>query len=147
VDSCSLYSLGAYFTASIAAAAARECRASSRALPEALTDLGKFAVPLTEEFGRPAPDIRTTLSTVNKYAENFEVPGLFSRFCKNILLLFSAFLRSGKNSSEKTELAFIWKRELGVAFNASDTYNIKETMVMEHLAVKLKDALAECATL
>jgi hypothetical protein len=147
VDNRSLYFLGAYFVASIAAAAARKCRNAGRTLPGVLADLGKFVVPLAEEFGRPAPDIRTTLFTVGRHTENFEVPGLFARFCKNILLLLSVFLRNGKSSAEKTELAFIWKRELGAAFNASDIYNIKETMVMEHLAVKLKNALAECVAL
>jgi DNA polymerase-3 subunit gamma/tau len=145
VDNRSLYSLGAYFTASIAAAAVRECRDAGRAPPGVLADLGKFAVPLAEEFGRPAPDIRTTLFTVGKHTDNFEIPGLFARFCKNILFLLSAFLRGGESSAEKTELVVVWKRELGAAFNASDTYNIKETMVMERLAVKLKDAFAESA--
>ncbi|MDR2143879.1 MAG: DNA polymerase III [Treponema sp.] len=144
-DSRALYSLGAYFTASIAAAAARECMNAGRAPPGVLADLGKFAVPLAEEFGRPAPDIRTALFTVGKHTDNFEVPGLFARFCKNILFLLSAFLRGGESSAEKIELVFVWKRELGAAFNASDTYNIKETMVMERLAVKLKDAIAERA--
>jgi hypothetical protein len=145
VDNRSLYSLGAYFAASVAAAAVRERGASNRAPSGALTGLGKFAVPASEEggFGRPAPDIRTTLSTVNKHAENFEIPGLFSRFCKNILLLLSAFLRNGESSVEKTELVLAWKRELGAAFGASDTYNIKETMVMEHLTEKLVSAAAD----
>jgi DNA polymerase-3 subunit gamma/tau len=140
VDNRSLYSLGAYFTASIAAAAVRE-----RAGPvsAALTSLGKFAVAASEEFGRPAPDIGTSLATVNRHTENFEIPGLFSRFCKNILLLLSAFLRGGEGGAEKTELVLVWKRGLAEAFGASDTYNIRETVVMEHLAVKLKDALAE----
>jgi DNA polymerase-3 subunit gamma/tau len=145
VDNRSLYSLGAYFAASIAAAAVRERRNGGRAPSGVLADLGTFAVPLAEEFGRPAPDIRTTLVTVGKHTDNFEIPGLFARFCKNILFLLSAFLRDGESGAEKTELVLVWKRELDAAFNASDTYNIKETMVMEHLAVKLKDAFAECA--
>jgi hypothetical protein len=151
VDNRSLYSLGAYFTASIAAAAARKCkaagrapgRAAGRALSGAVADLGKFAVPLAEEFGRPAPDIRTTLFTVNKHADNFEIPGLFARFCKNILFLLSAFLRGGESGAEKTELVLVWKRELAGAFGAVDTYNIKETLVMERLAETLANAMAD----
>ncbi|MDR0403179.1 MAG: DNA polymerase III [Treponema sp.] len=142
VDNASLYSLGAYFTASIAAAAVRERGAAGTTPPDALADLEKFAVPLAEKFGRPAPDIRTILFTLNKHTDNFEVPGLFARFCKNILLLLSAFLRGGESCGEKTELVCIWKRELTDAFGASDTYNIKETMVMEQLALRLKNTCA-----
>jgi DNA polymerase-3 subunit gamma/tau len=151
VDNRSLYSLGAYFVASIAAAAVRECkaggraagRAGGRAPPGAVVELGKFAVPAAEEFGRPAPDIRTTLFTVGKHTDNFEIPGLFARFCKNILFLLSAFLRGGGSGVEKTELVRIWKRELDAAFNASDTYNIKETLVMERLAETLANVMAD----
>ena len=91
----------------------------------------------------PAPDIGTALSTVNKHAENFEIPGLFLRFCKNILLLLSAFLRGAESGAEKTELVLVWKRELADAFGASDTYNIKETLVMERLAETLANAMAD----
>ncbi|MDR1506420.1 MAG: DNA polymerase III [Treponema sp.] len=162
VDNRSLYSLGAFFVASIAASVLGPHRTDVSGITGALVELERFADSLAEAggFGRPAPgtpaggrpdrgsppDTGTTLSTVHKGAENFEVPGVFSRFCKNILLLLSAFLRGGENSREKTEVALVWKRALGNAVIAEDTYNIRGTLVMERLSGQLKSALAErCA--
>jgi DNA polymerase-3 subunit gamma/tau len=143
VDKAALYPLGAYFTASVAAAAARELKALGRPLCEALLDLGTFSAPLSEE-GKSAPDLRTAAALVFKSAENFEIPGLFQSFCKNILELLSAWLRAeGGFPPEKTRIAGIWKTGLDNAVAAAETYKIQKTLVFERLGEYLKQALIE----
>jgi DNA polymerase-3 subunit gamma/tau len=146
VDNAALYPLGAYFTASVAAAAAREIRGRGRSFPEALADLGKFAAPFSEEGdqGKPEPELRTAAARIFKSAENFEIPGLFQGFCKTVLELISAWLRAGDDGGllpEKTRIAGIWKTALDNAVTASELYNIQKALVFDRLGEHLKNAL------
>ena len=159
VDKRTFYPMAAYFAASAAASALRALKARAResSPPEAgaLVSLGKFSAPLSEEggMGRPAPDLRTAQAQIFKNAGKFEIPGLFSNFCKNLLALLSAWLRSQDEAetgggadntglrAHKARIAGIWKTELDSAFTAVDTYNIQTALVFERLGENLKNAL------
>jgi DNA polymerase-3 subunit gamma/tau len=155
VDKRTLYPLAAYFAASAAAAALRALKVRGGASPEtaALISLGKFSAPVSEEggMGRPAPDFRTARAQIFKNAEKFEIPGLFSNFCKNIMALLSSWLRTQDEpengmdgaglQAHKARIAEVWKTELDSAFTAVDTYNIQTALVFERLGENLKNAL------
>jgi DNA polymerase-3 subunit gamma/tau len=141
--SAGLYPLGAYFAASVAAAALRSCPNGPET--EILVDLGKFSAPLAEAggAGRPAPDLDTAREKIFKNTDGFAVSGLFEGFCKNILALLSAWLRGPGPEplrARRIRAAGIWKTELDNACSAC-AYNIPRTLVFERLGECLKNAL------
>jgi DNA polymerase-3 subunit gamma/tau len=138
-----LFALGAYFTASVSAAAVRSLRGKNRTLPEALVDLGKYAAPLAEQGGlaRSAPDIKTAIAELLKKTDNFETPGLLAQFCRGIQHLFSSWLREGEGYPEKTRFTDLWREEIGRAFTAADLYNITASLVLERLGENLKNVM------
>jgi DNA polymerase-3 subunit gamma/tau len=140
VSGGALYPLGAYFPASVTAEALRVLKPRA---PPVLVELGKFSAPVAEAggMGRPAPDMKSAIAHVFYKAEHFDIPGVFSGFCKNILSLLSAWTRTGEVSPEKIKVLEIWKTELANAFIASDSYNIQIAGVFERLGENLKRAL------
>lgn len=141
--SAGLYPLGAYFAASIAAAALRACPRGPEA--ETLVDLGKFSAPLAEAggAGRPAPDLDAAREKIFKTTDGFAVSGLFDGFCKNILVLLSAWLRGPAPEplrARRIRAAGIWKTELDNA-RAACAYNIPRPLVFERLGECLKNGL------
>ena len=145
VKSDTLYSLGAFFAASIAAEAVREGRARGRASPPELIDLGKFSAGIAEKggVGRPAGSARDTLQKVLSEAGQFDIPGLFTRFLQECTALISAWRRNGNDSLdlEKTNTAELWRRELNRSAAESETFNISPPMVLEKLAETLKTGM------
>ncbi|MDR0600735.1 MAG: DNA polymerase III [Treponema sp.] len=138
-----LYPLGAFFAASVAAEAARGLRRKRRDIPPVLADLGKFAVPIAGEAGmsRPAEDFKGALETILKGADNFEVPGLWRQFLRNIESFLSAWLRNGQGGPEKSVWAGLWLRELNRAAAETGSYNIAPPMALERLLEALKTGI------
>jgi len=148
VNSATLYFVGAFFTASVAAEAVRALRTQRRGIPAVLADLGKFAAPIGEEggLGRPAENVKSALEKVMGAAEGFETPGLFVRFLQQCSAVLSAWLRSGDADgtnigAEKTACAGLWLRELKRTMTESDLFNINPFMALERLFEALKTGM------
>ena len=168
VKSEMLYSLGAFFAASVAAEAVREGRArgwvystgqtegnaanecprsSFLNTPAVLIDLGKFTAHIAEAgaMGRPADDVKEALQKVLGAAEQFDIPGLFTRFLQQCSAIISSWLRSGDAnqdiSLEKSIVAELWHRELNQSMVENDSFNIGPPMVLERLFEALKTGM------
>ena len=144
VKSDTLYVLGAFFAASVAAEAAREGRAMGRVYSTVLINLGKFTARIAESgaMGRPAGNAKEALQKVLGMAEQFEIPGLFVRFLQQCSALVAAWLRSEDNdqdsSPEKSIMAELWQRELNRSMAENDSFNINPRLVLERLFEALK---------
>jgi len=168
VKSDTLYALGAFFAASVAAEAVRETRVKNRAystgqtnvnaanegllgsspdIPEVLIDLGKYTADIAETgaMGRPAGSVKEAIQKVLDTAEQFEIPGLFRRFLKHCSALISSWLHNKGNnpnsSLEKSIAAELWHRELNRSAAENDSFNIGPPMVLERLFEALKTGM------
>ena len=138
VSSHTLFSLGSFFAASVAAEVAREKKAQGKEIPDVLIDFGKFSAHIAEEgdMGRPALNEKIAIEKVLGTAEGFEISGLFIRFLQQCSALVSAWLRCKDNSDaspEKSVLADVWRKELNRSFMEKDTFNINPLMILEKL--------------
>ena len=144
VKNDTLYVLGAFFAASVAAETVRESRAKGVATPAVIIDLGKFATRISETggMGRPAANVKDALQKVISTAEQFEIPGLFARFLRQCSALISAWLRDDSAvSSEKTTATELWRGQLNQAMAENDVYNISPPMALERLFEALKTGM------
>ena len=138
-----LFSLGAFFSASVAAETVRELQKKQQEIPVQLVELGKFTVPIAEEgsIGRPAGNVKNTLEKVIGTAEGFEISGLFTQFLQQCSAVISAWLRSGEQSAKKTAWADMWRNELNQSILEHNSYNVSPLMTMERLFEKLRTGM------
>jgi DNA polymerase-3 subunit gamma/tau len=153
VNSDTLYGLGAFFTASIAANAVLALKKEGRKIPPALEDMGKYAAPIAEKsgMGRPALNGKDALDKILAETEHFGIPGLFTGFLRQCCALLSRWLRGGgqesadalvEKSADKTAYADLWRRELEKSGAEHDTFNISPPLVLERLFEALKTGMA-----
>jgi DNA polymerase-3 subunit gamma/tau len=135
-----LHALGAYLASSVAAEAVRELRRRMKEIPPVLVELGKFFTPLAEAegMGRPAADFKTLLAKIFADTGNFEIPGLFPQFFRELGALISLWLRSGRGSPEKALCAAAWRREINRSLVEADSFNISLPTVLERFLDALK---------
>jgi len=153
VKSHTLFPLGAFFAASVAAEAVRERRARGQEPTGLLTRFGKFAAQIAEEgdMGRPAINAKSAIEKVLGTAEGFEIPGLFLQFLQQCSAFISAWLRCGEGAGtadntsiagiEKTLCADLWRKELNRSKVESDSFNITPIMALERLFESLKTGM------
>jgi DNA polymerase-3 subunit gamma/tau len=144
VNSDTLYALGAFFTASVAANAVLALKKENRAIPHELEDIGKYAAPIAEQngMGRPALNGKDALDKILAATENFSIPGLFTGFLRQCCAVIEQWLRVGQSGPGKTACADLWRRELQKAGAEHDTFNISPTLVLERLFEALKTGMA-----
>jgi DNA polymerase-3 subunit gamma/tau len=138
-----LYALGAYLASSVAAEAARELQRRMKEIPPILLDQGKFFTRVAEEegMGRPAANYKTLLEKILRDADNFDIPGLFSQFFRELGALVSRWLRSGQGSPEKALWAARWRREINQGLVEADSFNIAVPTVLERFLETLKTGM------
>ena len=144
VKSETLYSLGAFFTASVAAAP------YSKKTP-IMEDLKSFASGLAHKggLGQPAADCKNTLAKILSLAEQFEIPGLFKRFLQQCCNVLSSWLLyydrdsfpGKKESMERTLCIDHWRKEFNQSLLEYETYNISPSVVLEGLYERLKTGM------
>jgi DNA polymerase-3 subunit gamma/tau len=137
-----LYVLGAYFAASVAAETVRELRKKRREIPGILSELESFTGPIAEKsgMGRSGADFKSTLAAIMGAAENFAIPGLLSQFFTQLGSLLSQWLRAG-GSAEKSAWTDLWRRELNRSRVEADSFNIASPLVLEKLLENLKTGM------
>jgi DNA polymerase-3 subunit gamma/tau len=142
-----LYPLAAFFAASVTAASLDEIRRQGGPLPEELAALDRYTSAIAEQggLGEEAGDIRGVLAGTLKGAQNFEVPGLFSRFLGLLLTLVSAGLWGEPPGQEKIALGDIWLRAVREAEEAAGTYNQRPPVVLDRLFTELRRAMTAYA--
>jgi DNA polymerase-3 subunit gamma/tau len=138
-----LYALGAYLASSVAAEAVRELRSRMREIPPILLDQGKFFTGIAEGegMGRPAVNYKTLLAKILTDTDNFEIPGLFSQFFRELGSLISRWLRSGRGSPEKALWAARWRKEINRSLVEADSFNIAVPTVLERFLETLKTGM------
>ncbi|MDR0555093.1 MAG: DNA polymerase III [Treponema sp.] len=141
-----LYALAACFTASLAYRGARALR--NRKLPDVLVFLGKYTTSIAEAAGlERTGDAGAAVAQVLAGTENFDAPGLFSRFLKNILSLVSESLRSAPVSGgvppEGISLAEAMKRLTAEAASAVGVYNQSPALALERCCAEFQRFVTE----
>jgi DNA polymerase-3 subunit gamma/tau len=141
-----LYSLAAFFTASLAASAMTVLRKKdlSQTFAE-LVVLGKFTAPIAEQgnLGRPVMDTKNMVSRILAEVDNFEIPGLFSRFLNQLLSLLSESFRGGEPLPREIAYRDIWKGRIKDAEEAAGIFNQKAALTLERLFTELKREIIE----
>jgi DNA polymerase-3 subunit gamma/tau len=141
-----LYSLAAFFTASLAASVMLVLRKKGLSQNvEELVVLGKFTAPIAERgnLGRPVTDTKNFVSRILAEADNFEIPGLFSRFLGQLLSLLSESFRGGGRLPGEIAYRDIWKRRIKDAEEAAGIFNQKAALTLERLFTELKREIVE----
>jgi DNA polymerase-3 subunit gamma/tau len=146
VSADELYPLAAFFAASVTAASLVEIRRQGGPLPEELAALDRHTAAIAEQGGLGGEGaIRGVLAETLKGAQNFEVPGLFSRFLGLLLTLVSAGLRGEPPGPEKIALGDLWLRAVREAEAAAGTYNQRPPVVLDRLFTELRRAMTAYA--
>jgi DNA polymerase-3 subunit gamma/tau len=140
LDNEVLYPLAALYAAAIAARAIGLQKAAGRQMGEVLADLGKFALARSGQKERPP--YNDVIGKIFKQADNFTLPGLFSRFCTCAFTLLGEWLREGRMYPQKAAAADIWKNALNEAILSAETYNIQSALVFDTLGKNLSEALS-----
>ncbi|MDR3160578.1 MAG: DNA polymerase III [Spirochaetaceae bacterium] len=141
-----LFPLAACFASSVTAASLAEIRRKGGPLPEELAVLDRHTAAIAEQGGREnGGDIREVLAGTLSGAQNFEIPGLFSRFLGLLLTLVSAALREDPPGPEKIALGDIWLRAVREAETAAGTYNQRPPVVLDRLFTELRQAMTAYA--
>jgi DNA polymerase-3 subunit gamma/tau len=146
-----IYPLAAFFEASVTAASLAEIRRKGGPRPAELAALDRHTAGVAARGGlgsdlwsEEGADIRGVLAATLGGAQNFEVPGLFSRFLALLLTLVSTGLRE-LPGPEKIVLGDIWLRAVREAEASAGVYNQRPAVVLDRLFTELRRAMTEYA--
>ncbi|MDR0589595.1 MAG: DNA polymerase III [Spirochaetaceae bacterium] len=141
-----LYSLAAFFAASLAASTVVALRKRGISPgPRELVALGKFTAPIAEQgnLGRPVTDTKNLIARVLEEAGNFETLELFSRFLGQLLSLLSESFKGETPLPGEIAYRDIWKSRIRDAGEAVGIFNQKAALALERLFTELKREMTE----
>jgi hypothetical protein len=105
-----------------------------------LVVLGKFTAPIAEQggLGRPVTDTRTLVSRIMEGTQNFEIPGLFSRFLGQLLFFLSQCFKQEISLPGEISYRDIWKSRIREAETAAGIFHQNAALTLERLFTELK---------
>jgi DNA polymerase-3 subunit gamma/tau len=139
-----IQALAAFFAASVTYQTAVALRKGNLALPPALVALGKYAAPIAEAagHGRREGESGACIAHIQKGADNFEAPGLFSQFIGSLLNLVSKSLREGVPLPDRIWFSGIVKKLAGEAETAVGIYNQSPALALDRFGAEFSRTMA-----